>query len=288
MDKTLRDLEQRIWERGGRGVQRQLPRQARADPLREARLPGPEEDGEDEDVVDGVRGPERARRSAGFRCRSSLLEYREISKLKGTYVDALPQLADADGRVHTSFRQTVAATGRLSSSDPNLQNIPIRTEAGREIRKAFIAPPGRRLVVADYSQIELRILAHMSGRRGADPRVRGGPGHPPRHGGEDLRRLAGPRQPRDALRGQAHQLRPAVRHGRVHARQGARRLDLGGEELRRLVLRAVPERASDASTRSSRRRGAPGRSRRSSAASARSRTSSRRTRWCGRTPSAWR
>ena len=91
------------------------------------------------------------------------LEYREISKLKGTYVDALPALADAAGRVHSSFRQTVAATGRLSSSDPNLQNIPIRTAAGREIRRAFIAPPGGKLVVADYSQIELRILAHLSG-----------------------------------------------------------------------------------------------------------------------------
>ncbi len=92
-----------------------------------------------------------------------VLEYREISKLKGTYVDALPALADAEGRVHTSFRQTIAATGRLSSSDPNLQNIPIRTAAGREIRRAFVAPPGMALVVADYSQIELRILAHVSG-----------------------------------------------------------------------------------------------------------------------------
>ncbi len=92
-----------------------------------------------------------------------VLEFREISKLKGTYVDALPALADAEGRVHSSFRQNVAATGRLSSSDPNLQNIPIRTATGREIRKAFVAPPGSRLVVADYSQIELRILAHLSG-----------------------------------------------------------------------------------------------------------------------------
>ena len=90
------------------------------------------------------------------------LEYREIAKLKGTYVDALPALADERGRVHTSFRQTVAATGRLSSSDPNLQNIPIRTPAGREIRRAFVAPRGSRLVVADYSQIELRVLAHLS------------------------------------------------------------------------------------------------------------------------------
>ncbi|MDQ6892704.1 MAG: DNA polymerase I [Acidobacteriota bacterium] len=98
----------------------------------------------------------------GYPLPKLVLEYREISKLKGTYVDALPAIADSEGRVHSSFRQTVAATGRLSSSDPNLQNIPIRTQAGREIRKAFIAPPGRSLVVADYSQIELRILAHIS------------------------------------------------------------------------------------------------------------------------------
>ncbi len=92
-----------------------------------------------------------------------ILEHRELSKLVSTYVDALPKLVRHDtGRVHTTFNQTVAATGRLSSSDPNLQNIPIRTELGREIRKAFIAPPGRELVVADYSQIELRILAHLS------------------------------------------------------------------------------------------------------------------------------
>jgi DNA polymerase-1 len=92
-----------------------------------------------------------------------ILEHRELSKLVSTYVDALPKLVRSDtGRVHTTFNQTVTATGRLSSSDPNLQNIPIRTELGREIRKAFIAPPGRELVVADYSQIELRILAHLS------------------------------------------------------------------------------------------------------------------------------
>ncbi|HLJ75689.1 MAG TPA: DNA polymerase, partial [Thermoanaerobaculia bacterium] len=79
-----------------------------------------------------------------------------------TYVDALPQLVRADGRVHTSFNQAVAATGRLSSSDPNLQNIPIRTEQGREIRKAFIADKGNLLLAADYSQVELRILAHIT------------------------------------------------------------------------------------------------------------------------------
>jgi DNA polymerase-1 len=95
---------------------------------------------------------------------AKILAYRGLSKLKSTYVDALPVLVDpATGRVHTSFNQTVAATGRLSSSDPNLQNIPIRTEEGRRIRATFVAAPGHRLLSADYSQIELRVLAHLAG-----------------------------------------------------------------------------------------------------------------------------
>jgi len=93
-----------------------------------------------------------------------MIEYREMEKLRSTYVDALPQLLNArTGRLHTSFNQTVAATGRLSSSDPNLQNIPIRTDLGREIRKGFVAAPGKVFLSVDYSQIELRILAHFSG-----------------------------------------------------------------------------------------------------------------------------
>ncbi|HXU65177.1 MAG TPA: DNA polymerase I [Polyangia bacterium] len=94
---------------------------------------------------------------------AKIVEFRALSKLRGTYIDALPALVNpATGRLHTSFNQAVAATGRLSSSNPNLQNIPIRTELGRRIREAFVAKPGHVLVSADYSQIELRILAHFS------------------------------------------------------------------------------------------------------------------------------
>ncbi len=92
-----------------------------------------------------------------------ILEYRSVTKLRSTYTEKLPQQVAADGRIHTSYHQAVAATGRLSSSDPNLQNIPIRTPAGRRIRQTFVAPPGRLLLAADYSQIELRIMAHLSG-----------------------------------------------------------------------------------------------------------------------------
>jgi DNA polymerase-1 len=91
-----------------------------------------------------------------------VLEYRQLAKLKSNYVDSLPLLADGEGRVHTTFNQVGTATGRLSSTNPNLQNIPIRTELGREIRAAFIAAPGCRLLSADYSQIELRLMAHFS------------------------------------------------------------------------------------------------------------------------------
>jgi DNA polymerase-1 len=92
-----------------------------------------------------------------------ILEWRSLMKLKGTYIDALPQLVNPDtGRIHTSYNQAVAATGRLSSSDPNLQNIPVRTAEGRLIRKGFVPEPGRVLIGADYSQVELRILAHVS------------------------------------------------------------------------------------------------------------------------------
>ena len=112
-----------------------------------------------EDVLDEL--------AASYPLPRLILEYRGVAKLKSTYTDKLPQQIDAvTGRIHTSYHQAVAATGRLSSSDPNLQNIPIRTPEGRRIRQAFVAPAGFSLVAADYSQIELRIMAHLSGDAG--------------------------------------------------------------------------------------------------------------------------
>ncbi len=105
--------------------------------------------------------------AADYPLPAKLLEHRSLSKLKGTYTDKLPLMVNPKtGRVHTTYAQAVAVTGRLSSNDPNLQNIPIRTAEGRRVREAFIAPPGHRIASADYSQIELRIMAHMSGDPG--------------------------------------------------------------------------------------------------------------------------
>ena len=100
----------------------------------------------------------------GHELPAEILAYRGMAKLKSTYVDALPEMVHPrTGRIHTTYNQTMTATGRLSSSNPNLQNIPIRTLEGKRIRQAFIAPPGRQILSADYSQIELRVLAHLSG-----------------------------------------------------------------------------------------------------------------------------
>jgi DNA polymerase-1 len=162
MENELRALEQRIWQEAGEEFNVNSPVKLGQILFEKLGYPVLKKTAKTRSSSTGVEVlTELAER--GFPLPRLVLEFREISKLKGTYVDALPALADTQGRVHSSFRQTVAATGRLSSSDPNLQNIPIRTEAGREIRKAFIAPAGGRLVVADYSQIELRILAHLSG-----------------------------------------------------------------------------------------------------------------------------
>ena len=162
MEKGLRALEEKIWAEAGEQFNVNSPVKLGQVLFEKMKLPVGRKTAKTRVSSTGVEVLNELA-EGGFPIARLVIEYREISKLKGTYVDALPQLADENSRVHSSFHQTVAATGRLSSSDPNLQNIPIRTAAGREIRRAFVAPPGKKLVVADYSQIELRILAHLSG-----------------------------------------------------------------------------------------------------------------------------
>jgi DNA polymerase-1 len=162
MDSDVGRLTDEIHGLAGREFNIASPQQLGKVLFEEMGLPAPVKYGKGKtistaaDVLEGLAGD--------YPVVRKVLEYRQITKLKGTYVDALPQLIDPDtGRLHTSFNQAGAATGRLSSSNPNLQNIPIKTELGREIRAAFVPREGWQLVVADYSQIELRLLAHMSG-----------------------------------------------------------------------------------------------------------------------------
>ena len=173
-----------------------------------------------------------------------ILEWRGLMKLKGTYIDALPQLVNPDtGRVHTCFNQAVAATGRLSSSDPNLQNIPIRTPLGREIRRAFIADPGHVLISADYSQIELRVLAHLAEDETLIEAFRRGDDIPRSDGAEDLRRRQRHGRARAAQHREDDQLRAAVRKDRVHAVEGHRRHAAGRAGVHRRLLRRLSARA---------------------------------------------
>ena len=159
---TLADLETRIYELVGHPFNIGSPKQLEQLLFHELGLQGTKRTrtgySTDASVLEELRDKHPA---VGL-----ILEHRQISKLKGTYVDALPSLVGADGRLHTTYQQAVAATGRLSSIDPNLQNIPIRSALGRRIRRAFVAAPGQLLLGADYSQQELRILAHVSGDPG--------------------------------------------------------------------------------------------------------------------------
>jgi DNA polymerase I len=161
MEKEVRRLEQDVWKLAGTEFNVNSPTQLAEILFDKLNLQGP-----------ARRGKAKARSTAAdvleemadqHPLPAKIIEYREVAKLKSTYVDALPHLIHPEtGRLHTSFSQTGTATGRLSSSDPNLQNIPIRTELGREIRAAFVAEKGKVLLSADYSQIELRIMAHFS------------------------------------------------------------------------------------------------------------------------------
>ena len=164
MDSELADLQTRIFDLAGETFNINSPRQLSAILFEKLALPTRKRTGKTRAASTSADVLEEL--AAQHELPRLVVDWRAIQKLKGTYVDALPQLVRTDtGRVHTSFNQAVAATGRLSSSDPNLQNIPIRTALGREIRRAFVAREGHVLVSADYSQIELRVLAHLSADR---------------------------------------------------------------------------------------------------------------------------
>jgi len=161
LGRELELLQEEIWKEAGREFNINSNPQLREILFQELELPvikrtktGPSTDAS---VLEELA-------AQGFAIPRHLLEYRQLEKLRSTYIDAFPRLVNPrTGRIHASFNQTVAATGRLSSSDPNLQNIPIRTQLGREVRKGFVAQEGWSFLAADYSQIELRILAHFSG-----------------------------------------------------------------------------------------------------------------------------
>jgi DNA polymerase I len=162
METGIARLTAEIHELAGRTFNISSPQQLGKVLFEEMKLPAPVKYGKGKTVSTAADVLEDL--AEEHEIARKVLEYRQLSKLKGTYVDALPALIDPrTGRLHTSFNQTGAATGRLSSSNPNLQNIPIRTELGREIRAAFVPRQGWTLLVADYSQIELRLVAHMSG-----------------------------------------------------------------------------------------------------------------------------
>jgi len=161
MERDIATLTSQIHELAGKTFNISSPQQLGRVLFEDLKLPAPVKYGKGKVISTAADVLEEL--AAEHEIARRVLEYRQLTKLKGTYVDALPALIDRQtGRVHTSFHQTGAATGRLSSSNPNLQNIPIRTELGREIRAAFVAREGWKLVVADYSQIELRLLAHFS------------------------------------------------------------------------------------------------------------------------------
>jgi DNA polymerase-1 len=160
----LNELTQQVWQLAGENFNLDSPKQLQtilydkmALPVLK-KTPGGQPSTAEAVLVDLARD---------YELPQMILTYRSLAKLKSTYADKLPlDIQPATGRIHTSYHQAVAATGRLSSSDPNLQNIPIRNAEGRRIRQAFVAPPGRVILAADYSQIELRIMAHLSGDEG--------------------------------------------------------------------------------------------------------------------------
>jgi DNA polymerase-1 len=162
IEQALAQYTARIWELAGEQFNVNSPKQLGEVLFEKLKLPTLKKTGKTRSYSTAVEVLDEL--ALSHELPRLILEWRGLHKLKSTYIDALPLLVHPEtGRVHTCFNQAVAATGRLSSSDPNLQNIPIRTELGRQIRRAFVADPGHVLISADYSQIELRVLAHLSG-----------------------------------------------------------------------------------------------------------------------------
>jgi len=161
LGQEVRQLEEEIWRLAGERFNLNSPQQLGVVLFERLGLPALKRTQKTRSYSTGAETLEGLA-ARGYPIAERLLRYRELSKLKSTYVDALPAMLGEDGRLHTRFYQAVAATGRLSSANPNLQNIPVRTELGQRIRRAFVAGPGQALLVADYSQIELRILAHIA------------------------------------------------------------------------------------------------------------------------------
>ncbi|HWM90727.1 MAG TPA: DNA polymerase I [Thermoanaerobaculia bacterium] len=161
LGKELAELEEEIYKQAGERFNLGSPQQLGTILFEKMGLPVLKRTQKTKSYSTGAETLEELA-GRGYPIADLLLRYRELSKLKSTYVDALPLMVGPDGRIHTRFNQAVAATGRLSSANPNLQNIPIRTELGQRIRRAFVAAPGKALLVADYSQVELRILAHIA------------------------------------------------------------------------------------------------------------------------------
>lgn len=163
MAKQLAGIEHEIYNLAGRQFNIASPKQLRQVLFDEMKLPTQRKTGITGEASTNQETLERLA-ALGYELPRKIVEHRQVAKLKGTYVDALPALVNpATGRVHASFNQTVASTGRLSSSDPNLQNIPVRSEQGQQIRRAFLPEEGWLLLTADYSQVELRLLAHFTG-----------------------------------------------------------------------------------------------------------------------------
>ena len=208
LGKRLLEIQQRAYEMAGRHFSLDSPKQLQALLYEDLKLPvsiktPTGQPSTNEEALEALANQHELPRL--------ILDYRTLAKLRSTYTDKLPEAVNPrDGRVHTSYHQAVAATGRLSSNDPNLQNIPIRTEEGRRIRQAFIAPSGFKILAADYSQIELRIMAHLSGDAGLLAAF---------HGNQDVHRATAAEVfgvPPDAVDGNQRRAAKAINFGLMY------------------------------------------------------------------------